>query len=203
MNNAPHPLRNFLLFFACLLATSSLHSQSGATAVLDTALLEDQMEYLVNRTRVYDNYRAIRDDIFLKMQKNAIDSLNKEKLNSARLYSEGLEKDFEIEKLNSELSRTENERDNAIRTKDSFKFLGMEIQKGVYNTIMWVIVLSLLGAGILLFLLFKRSHAVTSATKKELENIQEEFEEYRKSSREKHEKLVVNHHNEIMKLKRS
>ena len=77
------------------------------------------------------------------------------------------------------------------------------MQKGAYNTFMWILVLILLGAGAFLFLLFKRSHVVTSATKKELETTQEDYEEYRKSSREKYEKLVVNHHNEIMKLKRS
>jgi hypothetical protein len=53
------------------------------------------------------------------------------------------------------------------------------------------------------FLLFKRAHVVTLQTKKQLEEIQEEFETHRTNSREKYEKLVVSHHNEIMKLKRS
>jgi hypothetical protein len=44
---------------------------------------------------------------------------------------------------------------------------------------------------------------VTTQTRKELNNIQEEYDTYRKDSREKYEKLVVSHHNEMMKLKRS
>ena len=82
-------------------------------------------------------------------------------------------------------------------------FLGIQMQRGVYNTIMWIIVLGLLSLGVSLFLLFKRSFVVTSQTKHELENIQKEYEEHRKSSREKYEKLVVSHHSEIMKMKRS
>ena len=198
--------RNLFLSLFILAGTFSatqIHAQSGALPVLDSALLEQQVEYLVNRTRIYDGFRAIRDDIFLKMTSNALDSLNKEKLEVAQLSTELRERDFQIENLQSDLSRAKQERDEAIRTKDSFSFLGIQMQKGAYNTFMWILVLLLLAAGAFLFLLFKRSHVVTSTTKKELENTQEEYEEYRKSSREKYEKLVVNHHNEIMKLKRS
>jgi septal ring factor EnvC (AmiA/AmiB activator) len=177
--------------------------QSDALPVLDSASLEQQMEFLTERTRIYDNYRAIRDDIFLKMTRNSVDSLNREKLETARLNSELSERDQQISSLNGELDRTKEERDQAIRTKDSFVFLGIEIQKGLYNTIMWILVLGLIALGVVLFLMFKRSFAVTNQTRKELETIQEEYEEYRKSSREKYEKLVVSHHNEIMKLKRS
>ena len=121
----------------------------------------------------------------------------------ARLNSELNEREFQIETLNTDLSRAKSERDQSIRTKDSFVFLGMEVQKGVYNTIMWIVVIGLVIVGVFLFLLFKRSFVVTSQTKQELETIQEEYDEYKKNSREKYEKLVVAHHNEIMKLKRS
>jgi hypothetical protein len=50
-------------------------------------------------------------------------------------------------------------------------------------------------------MLFRRSHQVTKQVQDELKSTQDEFEEYRKSSREKYEKLVVSHHSEIMKLK--
>jgi hypothetical protein len=181
----------------------SVYAQADMPPVMDSATFEAQMEYLQEKTRIYNGFRAIRDDIFLKMKENALDSMAKEKLEVARLNSEMSERDFQIESLNSDLVRARNERDQAIRTKDSFSFLGIQMQKGLYNTIMWIIVLGLASLAVILFLLFKRSHVVTVQTKKELENIQEAFEEHRKSSREKYEKLVVSHHSEIMKLKRS
>lgn len=196
-------LRTIVLLCLCTSGIQSVLAQSPMPPVLDSASFESQMEYLQERTRIYNGFRAIRDDIFLKMKKNALDSLSKEKLEVARLNSELTERDFQIESLNSDLVRTKNERDQSIRTKDSFSFLGIQVHKGLYNTIMWIIVLGLISLGVILFLLFKRSHAVTVQTKKELENIEKSFEEHRKSSREKYEKLVVSHHNEIMKLKRS
>ena len=68
---------------------------------------------------------------------------------------------------------------------------------------MWFIVLGLAVVAGSLFFLFKRSFVVTTQVKNELETTQTDFEEHRKSSREKYEKLVVAHHAEIMKLKRS
>jgi len=194
---------SLVLFFLMASISPSLKAQSNTIiAVLDSATFEAQLEFLHERTRVYNDFRAIREDVFLKMKKNSIDSLRKEKLEVARLNSELSERDFQIETLNTDLSRTKNERDQSIRTKDSFAFLGIEVQKGVYNTIMWIVVVGLLSVGVILFLMFKRSFVVTSQTKQELETIQADYEAYRKSSREKYEKLVVSHHNEIMKLKR-
>lgn len=189
----------------CLLFSvpSFLKAQYTMPPVMDTASIESQLEYLRQRTGIYNDYRAIRDDIFLKLRRNVTDTLNSEKLEVARLKSELTERDFEITTLNDDLSRAREERDQAIRTKDSFSFFGIQMQKGLYSTIMWIIVLSLALACTAFLLMFKRSYAVTTQTKKELENTQEEYETYRKSSREKYEKLVVNHHNEIMRLKRS
>ncbi len=195
---------NLMIFLLLISFTSSLKAQSNTIlAVMDSASLEAQLEYLQQKTRVYDEFRAIRDDVFRKAKKNAIDSLNVQKLEVARLNSEISEREFEIETLNTNLSRTKVERDQAIRTKDSFVFFGMETQKGVYNMIMWILVLGFLSGSVLLFILFKRSYVVTTQTRSELESIQGEFEEYRKSSREKYEKLVISHHNDLMKMKKT
>jgi hypothetical protein len=42
---------------------------------------------------------------------------------------------------------------------------------------------------------------ITVENKKELDETRESFENYKKEARERYEKLVVSHHNEIMKLK--
>ena len=193
------------LLLAALLSPAAplLHAQSGAIAVLDSAALESQLEYIHSNTRVYNNFRAIRDDIFVKMKGNVIDTLNAEKLEVAQLNSRLSERNFQIETLNTDLARTVNERDEAIKTKNSLSILGIQMNKVLYNSVMWFIVLGLAVLAIIMLALFRRSHAVTSQTKNELETTQKEFEEYRKSAREKYEKLVVSHHHEVMKLKNS
>lgn len=191
-------LLSIVMFLAC---GNPLMGQNTREP-LDTATLEGQMDYIQRRTRIYENFRAIREDMFQKIKRNSIDSLNAAKLDIATLNSELTERNVEIETLNTDLGRARNERDEAIRTKDSFTLLGLEMNKGAYSTILWIIILFLALFGTVMFLLFKRAHVVTSQTQKELENLKEEYDEHKKSSREKYEKLVVSHHNEIMKLKK-
>ncbi len=179
------------------------HAQYVTPAILDSVSLESQLDYIQERTRIYNDFRAIREDIFLKIKGNALDSLNATKLEIATLNSTLTEKNSQIETLETELERAKNERDESIRNKDSLSLLGLQINKALYNTIMWFIILGLAVLAVILFLLFKRTHVVTAQTKKEFEEMKEESESYKKSSREKYEKLVINHHNEIMRLKRN
>lgn len=178
-------------------------AQSNAIAVLDSATLEAQMEYIHQNTRVYNNFRAVREDIFLKMKANVIDTLNEEKLKVAQLNSRLSERNFQIETLNTDLGRTKNERDEAIQNKNSLTILGISMNKLLYNSVMWFIILGLAALSIIMLVLFRRSFTVTSQTKNELNAALEEFDQYRKNSREKYEKLVVSHHHELMKLKNS
>jgi hypothetical protein len=197
-----HSKAVILTVFSLFLVSQSVSAQN-TPEVMDTATLGEQLIYVQERTRIYDGFRAIREDIFQKMKKNSLDSLNEAKLEIATQNSELTERNVEIETLNADLGRVKNERDQAIRTKDSFTLLGMEMNKGVYSTVLWIIILVLALFGVAMFLLFKRAYVVTSQTNKELESIKEEYESHKKNAREKYEKLVVTHHNEIMKLKRS
>jgi len=193
-----------LLLLASLFISTihPLMAQSGASAVLDSATMEAQLDYIHENTRVYNDYRAIRDDIFLKMKRNMMDTLNASNLNVEELKSLLTERDFQIETLNTDLARTKTEKDEAVRNRDSLSFLGIQMSKGLYNSILWFIILGLAALTVIMVLLFRRSHQVTKDVQNELQSTQDEFEKYRKSSREKYEKLVVSHHSEIMKLKK-
>jgi hypothetical protein len=192
----------FLLFSALsIFCIRPVHAQSGALAVQDSARLEDQLDYIHENTRVYNDYRAIRNDVFLKLKRNVNDTLNAARLEVANLNSKLSGQEFQIETLTTDLSRIKIEKDEAIKNQDSLSFLGIQMKKGFYKTIMWFIILGMVALTIVIFMLFKRAHLVTREVKEELHSTQEEFEQYRKSSREKYEKLVVSHHSEIMKLK--
>jgi hypothetical protein len=204
MRRSVRQLAAAILFSVLFSAYFSLASaQSRAIAVLDSALLEAQLEYVHENTRVYNNFRAIREDIFLKLKGNVMDTLVEQKLLVEQLNSQLIERDFQIETLNTDLSRTKNERDEAIKNKNSLTLLGMNLNKALYNSIMWFIILGLSALAAIMLVLFRRAHAVTSQVKTDLEATQEEFDQYRKNAREKYEKLVVSHHHEIMKLKNS
>lgn len=191
----------FALAFFIFFSSMKVSGQSNALVVQDTASLEQQFKYILDKTRIYEGYRAIRNDVYLKMQKNALDSLNQHILNEQRLRSQLDQSNSEINKLKSDLDLISGERDEAIRNKDSMKFLGINVSKTLYNSVMWFVILGLVILVTILFISFRRAHIVTREVKEELNSLQEEYESHRKSSREKYEKLVVSNYNELMKLK--
>ncbi len=194
-----------ILLFAGLFISmiQTANAQSGASAVLDSALLEAQLDYIHENTRVYNNFRAIRADIFLKIKRNVMDTINASKLEVEQLNSRLTERNFQIETLNTDLTRTNNEKDEAIKSQNSLSFFGIQMNKTLYNSIVWLIILGLVALAVILVMMHRRSHLVTKQVKEELQTTQDDFDLYRKSSREKYEKLVVSHHNEIMRLKNS
>ncbi len=179
------------------------NGQTTMPEVMDTGTLEAQLNYIHERTRIYENYRAIREDIFQKMRSNAMDSLTAAKSNINNLDLLLSESNAEIDSLNQTLQDTKDERDLAIVNKNSLSFLGITMSKALYNTIMWLVVIGLTVILILLSLFFSRNRSITVQLRKDLNEVKKEFDEYRQSSRERYEKLVVSHFNEIKRLKES
>ena len=63
-----------VLLVICL-AISNIHSvtaQYVTPAILDSATMKSQLDYIQERTRIYNDFRAIREDIFLKIKANLL-----------------------------------------------------------------------------------------------------------------------------------
>ena len=175
--------------------------QSPLPEILNEGTLPEQMNYIEDRTRIYENYRAIREDMFQKIKNNSIDSLSKAQNNINNLKDLAATLNVRIDSISASLSSTKNMLAEVTATKNSMRLFGMEINKILYNTIMWIIIaglLTLLGFG---FLVFKRTLTVSTNTKKELDELKIEFEDYRQKTREAREKMSMDHFNELKRLK--
>lgn len=163
--------------------------------------LKEQMNYLEEKTRIYENYRAIREDMFQKIKNNALDSLSAAKNQISSLKSVNSERQETIDSLFKNLEATKAELEEITKTKNSIGLLGLNISKSVYNSLMWTIIAGLMVIIAIGYLALKRSLSVTKHTKNEMKELREEYEAYRKSSREAREKMARDHFNEIRKLK--
>ncbi len=176
-------------------------SQTAIPEVLEKGTLREQMSYLEEKTRIYEYYRAIREDMFQLIKRNAVDSLAKAQGQIMILAGMNRNLVARIDSLTANVSDLESRLDEAVSTKDSIRVLGMNINKNAYNAIMWIIVaalLFLLGLG---FLVFKRNLSVMLSTKKELDELKTEFETYRQKKRIEIEKMGMDHFNELRKLR--
>jgi uncharacterized membrane protein (DUF106 family) len=159
------------------------------------------MDYIQEKTRIYEDYRAIREDMFQKIKVNALDSLKAAKTEISSLKNNARGQNLEIDSLNSSVATVKADLEKMTRTKNSISLLGIEINKAAYNAVLWTLIAALAGALIIGFLAFKRNHTVTVHTKKEFEELKKEFEAYRKASREAREKMSMTHFNELKRLR--
>jgi hypothetical protein len=163
--------------------------------------LKDQLNYLDERTRIYDNYRAIREDMFQKLKSNVSDTLNAMNKKLAGFSNSGAELNETIDSLRADLASTKTQLEEMTTTKNSISLLGVEVNKQAYNKIMWIILGLMLAALVIGFLIFKRNLLLMASTKNDYQELKNEFEAYRKTSREAREKLTMDHFNEIKRIK--
>jgi hypothetical protein len=183
------------------LGITKVNSQITIPEVLLKGSVSDQMNYIEANTRIYENYRAIREDMFQLIKKNSIDSLTicKNKITAYIGVTASLEN--QIDSLKRNLIASKEEGKEFFRTKNSIHVLGIDLNKTAYNSVMWMIVSGLLAFLVIGFLVFKRNLAVTIYAKKELNELKTEFEVYRQKTRIEKEKVSMDHFNEIRKLK--
>jgi hypothetical protein len=190
-----------LLLISLLLINLPLISQNKLPEIMTTGTMDEQLDYLHQKTLIYNDFRAIREDIFQKLRSNTVDTLNS-------LRNEISNRDERISAMTASqdsvqdvLNGTRVELTQAIENRDSFFIFGLPVNKGFYNSLMWTIIVGLLVITALALIAFRRNLNLTRQTTKEYKDVRDEFEEYRKANREKMEKMVIEHFNEIKKIK--
>jgi tetrahydromethanopterin S-methyltransferase subunit B len=178
-----------------------IFGQSSLPEELIKNPLVDQLNYLENRTRIYENYRAIREDMFQRLKQNVNDSVAFDRNTITTLNSRVRALDKKIDSLKQDLDSTKVMLSDMTITKNSLKFLGMTVRKAIYNSIMWTVIAGLLALLVAGFLAFRGTVQSMKKTKKDLEELKEEFEAYRKTSREAREKMSMDHFNELRRLR--
>jgi len=171
------------------------------TDVLTSGSIKDQMKYLEEKTRIYENFRAIREDMFQKLIKNVSDTLSASEKKILILTSGTEDLNTKIDSLRSGLNTVQTNLNEMTLTKNRIRMFGIEVNKITYNTTVSIIIGGLIALLALGFIAFKRNVTTTTQTNKELQDLKNEFEAYKKSSREAREKMSMDHFNEIRKLK--
>jgi hypothetical protein len=193
--------RTILVFTVLVTIAGTVYGQTSIPPELINNPAKEQLNYLEQKTRIYENYRAIREDLFQKIKLNITDTLTVANNNIKQLKNERSELNLTIDSLRDNLDSTKMSLAEMTRTKNSISVIGLEVNKTSYNSIMWLIVAGLLALVAIGFLAFKRNLIITTERKSELDSLKNEFETYRKNTREAREKMSMDHFKEIQKLK--
>ena len=194
-------MKHLLLRIVILLSFTSL-AVGAQTSNNSVDSLSDELYNSSNRyTESGITYRVIKMEN-LNTYFSEIKTINKEKTEEIKASAKTIKQLEEKNKAQAKDYKELNDKyDYAIRANDAMDFFSILIPKKRYNVIMWGLVFILLALGAGLFLMFKRSHQVTRHAQKELEELKDEFEAYRKRTLRREQEVATSYLREINKLK--
>jgi small-conductance mechanosensitive channel len=163
----------------------------------DDLSIADQFQFAIDKSSNFQDYKVIKQIWITRLKSNTLDTLLTLKTNLKGAKDLVHEKATLIESLQSELNITQSD----LKKKNSFSFFGIMVSKSGYDSIMWAIIIGLLvGLGFIIAA-FRRSYTVISQTKKDLNDLKDEFELYRKKALKSKEEAVRQLYDELNKYK--
>ena len=192
--------------FLILLISFASTLQAQETQSINEGSIDEQFKFLLRKSGNFkgtngQSYEAVKRSMLLTLQAHTIDSLNsiQGKLNTTRNTVTVQQK--EIDELKTNLEKTQNSLNATNAEKDSMSLFGMQMSKASYNVLMWSIIAGLLVLFITFVFKFKNSNAITKSAKSALADVENEFEEHRRSALEREQKVRRQLQDELNKQK--
>ncbi|WP_029037422.1 hypothetical protein [Salinimicrobium xinjiangense] len=177
-------MKKILFASLFLLTIFNTFSQVSSETTID-----ENFQELITNSNNFKGYKVVDTDQLTTLQKltsNRIAEL-KEEIAASKEATEVQEQKMadlraEMESLQANLAEVSQE-------KDSINVLGLSLSKASYNTTMWSIIGILVAALLLFIIRFKRSHVHTTEARKNLAELEKEFDAYRVKALEKEQRL--------------
>ena len=178
--------RPIILCFLMLFAFNLL----GQGTVLESGTIDEQFEFVIDESESYRDFKVIKNLKLNKLKSNLKDSINLIKSDLLKANAKINQSNNEAASLKNNLSSTQADLDLAKKEKDSFSFLGMLVNKTLYNIIMWTLIAGLLAFTLFFIYQFRNSHVVTAKTQSSLDDVNQKFDEYKKKTLVKEQELM-------------
>lgn len=176
-----------ILFFSSLQAQTAGFKYSNAA--LKKGTLESQFQQLSYISRTSGDYKLIRRENLDLVKVNVLDSIQGYRKQIASLKDASSSHEGSTKALQDSIRTLKEQVTAEVAKIDSMSFLGLSVDKTVYNTVVWAIIAVLLAAAALFFSLFTKSKNDTLEYQLTAEKTQEEFQTLRKKSMEREQSL--------------
>ena len=177
-----------VVFFIFHLPTYAQDTTSVQNS-LNSGTITSQFDYLYRVSNGFQEYEVVKKANLEKLKTNVLDSVRVLKKEIADLSLKQSSVVDSLANFSQILEQANQEKEAAILEKDSFSFLGFAIEKNLYSTLMWLLVVALAGAMAFFSVQYFRSFGRVRKAQKDLEDVQAEFDQHRKNALERERKL--------------
>jgi hypothetical protein len=193
-------MKLYLLLTTILLSSVSFAQE---TIIENTNSIENQFDEIYRKSTTYQIYKVISKDSYQRLKLNILDSIKSSKKIISEKESLLLAERRSIKETKTLLAKTKLELDTALKKEDSISLLGTPLSKTTYSLTLWsTIIALLLGLSYFIFKFF-RSNVLTKDAQNNLVDVEQEFEQHRKKTLEREQKLRRQLQDEINKQRNS
>lgn len=146
-------------------------------------------KYLYENSETYNAYKVFKISSVNALMDKVQDTLRFYKQTFSDTRQEIADLNSTIENLNSKIDELDQELKATQKVAGSISFLGLLISKATYNVILWSIIAGLIVLLVIAYGSSSRSLKLYNLARKEFTDLNQEFEEYRKTSQENKVKL--------------
>lgn len=176
-----------LLMVATLLpATDTLAQPSDSTTLQS---IEDRYEQVIQESSTWERYKVITIAETAQFGEQLADTMKQSRQVTAALRKQIADGKRERDSLAVSISELQQSLQQTAQERDSIQFLGGNLSKGFYHTVVWSLIAGCAALAIFCYLLYLRSNKLTIHVRKELDTMRHEYDAHREKSREMQVKL--------------
>ena len=193
-------MKLYIILTAFLITSISLAQE---TTIEDTNTIENQFDKIYRKSTTYQVYKVISKDSYQQLKSNVLDSLKSSKKNISKKESLLIAERNSIKETKELLAKTELELNDSLSKENSISVAGLQLSKTAYNLTLWSIIIAMLLALTYFIFKFSKSNVLTKEAKSNLIEVEQEFEQHRKKTLEREQKLRRQLQDEINKQRNS
>ncbi|WP_435264111.1 hypothetical protein [Tenacibaculum sp. nBUS_03] len=184
-----------LLFFT--LTNVAVSQNSSQKPAINS--IKKQFETLYKKSGSYQKYKVIEKTLFNALQRRTVDTIKNLKSTIASKQDLINIQNKKLVSLENQISSLNDNLTKSSEKEDQISFLGVNLTKSNYNLIVWGIIFITLSLLIYFIYRFKNSNIITKDTLNSFDEIEQEFEQYKKKTIEKEQQLRRKLQDEINK----
>jgi len=193
------------ILFVLLLLSISINAQTKSAEVkqsLDNGTIENQFDYLIKKSGRYQEFKVIKKTWVFKMKDNVLDSIKAFNTKISSQQEEISNQLNTINELNSKVNEVTKTLENVTLEKNSMQLFGINMDKPVYNSLLWSIIGSLVLIASIFIFKYNNSNQITSNAKQKLADLEDEYTQHRASAIEREQKVRRQLQDELNKNKK-
>lgn len=161
--------------------------------------LSKKFSTLFNNSSSYQNYKMVNKDDALDFQTYLQNYIHREQSNQLAIKNKLIENEKELLVLQQEMSELITINQMLIQDSTNVSLFGMAINRETYSVFLWTMFLGLLLFSIVMYYRFKKANEITESSKMVLQELEDEYENFRRVCIEREQNLRRQLFDEIKK----